>query len=61
MRICQKSATSLESLNTRLNPYDSIVKTQMISFYNFLSEKAKRLYAAPQRLFGLSSCPNPYT
>ena len=50
MRICQKSATSLESLSTRLNPYDSIVKTQMISFYNFLSEKAKRLYAAAEAI-----------
>jgi DNA-binding GntR family transcriptional regulator len=50
MRICKKSATSKEPSNTRLNPYDPLVKAQMISFYNLLSEKDKRLYAAAEAI-----------
>ena len=50
MRICQKSATSKEPSNTRLNPYNPSVKAQMVSLYNFLSEKDKRLYAAAEAI-----------
>lgn len=50
MEISQKSATSKEPSNTRLNPYDTLVKTQMTSFYDHLSEKDKRLYAAAEAI-----------
>jgi len=50
MRTCQKSATSKEPSNTGLNPYDPLVKAQMISCYTLLSEKGKRLYAAAEAI-----------
>lgn len=50
MKTVQKSATSKEHSNIRLDPYDPLVKAQMISFYNLLSEKDKRLYAAAEAI-----------
>ena len=39
-----------ESTKSRLNPYNPSIEAQMISFYNLLSEKDKRLYAAAEAI-----------
>lgn len=50
MKMPQKSVTGTDLPRTKLNPYLSSAEKQMISFYNLLSEKDKRLYAAAEAI-----------
>ena len=49
MRMPEESSTK-NVINARLRPYDILTEIRMVSFYNILSEKEKRLYAATEAL-----------
>ncbi len=49
MRMPEESSTK-NVINARIRPYDTLTEIRMVSFYNILSEKAKRLYAATEAL-----------
>ena len=50
MKVLQTSATGIELPKIKLNPYLPATEVQMVSFYNLLSEKDKRLYAATESI-----------
>ena len=44
MRMPEKSSPK-NLIDARIRPYDTLTEIRMVSFYNILSEKEKRLYA----------------